>query len=93
MLKWNAKWRAAVRYIRADAMIAAEGGTLMGILTQQSNRAQQPRAHRTRSLHRHALEPDEESSIEIDQVILIPDAELSSVLLEEIIEHLATPNN
>ena len=39
------------------------------------------------------LEPDEESSIEIDQVILIPDAELTSVLLEEVIEHLATPNN
>jgi hypothetical protein len=39
------------------------------------------------------LEPDEESEIAIDQVILIPDAELTSVLLEEIIEHLATPNN
>ena len=23
MLKWQAKWRAAIRYIRADAMIAA----------------------------------------------------------------------
>jgi hypothetical protein len=37
--------------------------------------------------------PTRRASIEIDQVILIPDAELSSVLLEEIIEHLATPNN
>jgi hypothetical protein len=46
-----------------------------------------------RGPHGEQLEPDEESSIEIDQVILIPDAELSSVLLEEIIEHLATPNN
>jgi hypothetical protein len=43
--------------------------------------------------HGEQLEPDEESSIEIDQVILIPDAELTSVLLEEVIEHLATPNN
>jgi hypothetical protein len=46
-----------------------------------------------RGPHGEQLEPDEESSIEIDQVILIPDAELSSVLLEEVIEHLATPNN
>jgi hypothetical protein len=46
-----------------------------------------------RGPHGEQLEPDEESEIEIDQVILIPDAELSSVLLEEIIEHLATPNN
>ena len=46
-----------------------------------------------RGPHGEQLEPDEESEITIDQVILIPDAELSSVLLEEIIEHLATPNN
>jgi hypothetical protein len=46
-----------------------------------------------RGPHGEQLEPDEESSIEIDQVILIPDAELTSVLLEEVIEHLATPNN
>jgi hypothetical protein len=46
-----------------------------------------------RGPHGEQLEPDEESSIEIDQVILIPDAELSSVLMEEIVEHLATPNN
>jgi hypothetical protein len=37
--------------------------------------------------------PTRNLSIEIDQVILIPDAELSSVLMEEIVEHLATPNN
>ena len=46
-----------------------------------------------RGPHGEQLEPDEESEITIDQVILIPDAELSSVLLEEVIEHLATPNN
>ena len=46
-----------------------------------------------RGPHGEQLEPDEESEITIDQVILIPDAELTSVLLEEIIEHLATPNN
>jgi hypothetical protein len=46
-----------------------------------------------RGPHGEQLEPDEESEIAIDQVILIPDAELSSVLLEEVIEHLATPNN
>jgi hypothetical protein len=40
-----------------------------------------------RGPHGEQLEPDEESSIEIDQVIL------SSVLMEEIVEHLATPNN
>jgi hypothetical protein len=46
-----------------------------------------------RGPHGEQLEPDEESEITIDQVILIPDAELTSVLLEEVIEHLATPNN
>ena len=46
-----------------------------------------------RGPHGEQLEPDEESEIAIDQVILIPDAELTSVLLEEVIEHLATPNN
>ena len=46
-----------------------------------------------RGPHGEQLEPDEESEITIDQVILIPDAELSSVLMEEIVEHLATPNN
>jgi hypothetical protein len=46
-----------------------------------------------RGPHGEQLEPDEESEIAIDQVILVPDAELSSVLLEEVIEHLATPNN
>ncbi len=46
-----------------------------------------------RGPHGEQLEPDEESEITIDQVILIPDAELTSVLLEEVIEHLAPPNN
>lgn len=26
MFRWEAKWRAALKYIRADAMIAASGG-------------------------------------------------------------------
>jgi hypothetical protein len=44
--------------------------------------------------HRHSSPDAGELEIEIDdQVILIPDAELTSVLLEEVIEHLATPNN
>jgi hypothetical protein len=39
------------------------------------------------------LEPDEEGTLEIVGIRLIPDAGLLQILAEELVNHLATPNN